>query len=1154
MRNRKKSPPARPLRRPAQTGDLRIRELEARLAESLAQQAATSEILRAISQAQTDQRPAFEAIADSAMRLFNAQTASVFRLDGDFLHPLATRGGPAGSSDAPVFRQPLLVTRDSVNGRCIVDRSVVHFADIQTDPDAPKMAREMAIIRGFRAGLCVPLLRDARPIGTIAVTRAEAGAFSDDEIALLQTFADQAVIAIENVRLFTETKEALERQTATSEILRVISSSPTDTQPVFDAIARSAVALCGGIAALVLRFDGEMLHVAGQHAMSSEGVERNERAFPRRPGRDYPPGRAFLDRKLVHVPDLQAAPEFAASTARQRGAGSQLAVPLLHAGEAIGVIGLARDTVGPFSSQQIEMLQTFAAQAVIAIENVRLFKELQVRNAGLTEALEQQTATAEILKVISSSPTDIQPVLDAVAESAARLCDAQDAVILRADGESLQTVAHHGQIPAPTESVPIRGTRSGRSMVERRTIQVADAQEDADEFPESTGYARRFGFRTHLNVPLVREGLGIGAIVIRRTEVRPFTQAQVDLLQTFADQAVIAIENVRLFTELRARNHDLTEALAQQTATSDILRVISRSHDNVQPVFDTIAESAVKLCDGLFGTLTTFDGELIHLASVYNWPPEARAMGARIWPMRPRRELATSRAIVDRAVVHVPDVEADYRDPLSQQLIPVVGYRSVLAVPMLRDGVPLGVVAVGRAEPGLFSDSQVALLKTFADQAVIAIENARLFNELQARTQDLSRSVDQLTALGEVGRAVSSTLDLDALLDTIVSRACQLAAADACSIYEYVDGAEQFELRATHSADPEFVEALRATRIRKGEGLMGRSAELRQPVQVPDIMQPGAYESRARETLMRFGSRALLAVPLLREDRLLGSLTLIRNTPGEFPREIVEVLKTFATNSALALQNAQLFRELEAKSRQLEVANRHKSEFLANVSHELRTPMNAILGFNELILDGIYGDVDPELQVPLTDIQNSGRHLLRLINNVLDLSKIEAGRMDLALGDYLVHDTVATVRNSLASLAAQRGLHFVATAPDDLPLARGDAGRITQCLMNLAGNALKFTREGRVEIAVERRGDLLRYRVSDTGIGIAKEEIETIFGEFRQADSTITREFGGTGLGLSITKKFVEMHGGRIWVESEPGIGSTFSFEIPLRVEAPKPR
>jgi signal transduction histidine kinase len=373
---------------------------------------------------------------------------------------------------------------------------------------------------------------------------------------------------------------------------------------------------------------------------------------------------------------------------------------------------------------------------------------------------------------------------------------------------------------------------------------------------------------------------------------------------------------------------------------------------------------------------------------------------------------------------------------------------------------------------------------------------------------------------------------------------------DGGLIYEYDEIKAEFNhISGAHLLDADLGEVVRSAPIRLGEGAAGKAAALGAPVQVPDILAEGAYDvPRIRTIFERRGYRALLAVPLLLEQRTLGVLVVWRQEPGHFAADVVKLLQTFATQSVLAIQNARLYRELQEKGRQLETASRHKSEFLANMSHELRTPLNAILGFNEMILGQIYGDVPASMKEPLTDIQNSGKHLLRLINNVLDLSKIEAGRMELSPVEYTVPDLVEKVRASLYPLAAEKGLEFVASVPDDLPLAYGDAGRIIQCLMNLAGNALKFTRQGRVGLSVELQDGFLVYRVADTGIGIAKDKIDSLFTEFRQGDVTITTEFGGTGLGLSITKKFVEMHGGRVWVESELGKGSTFSISIPLRL------
>jgi signal transduction histidine kinase len=390
------------------------------------------------------------------------------------------------------------------------------------------------------------------------------------------------------------------------------------------------------------------------------------------------------------------------------------------------------------------------------------------------------------------------------------------------------------------------------------------------------------------------------------------------------------------------------------------------------------------------------------------------------------------------------------------------------------------------------------------------------------------------------------------VLNTIVARAVELSAAYGGVIYEYDETLREFQVvRGAHyRLDTDLAEVIRAAPIRLGEGVAGTAAALRAPVQVADVLDEQTYGvGRIRALFQRHGYRSLLGVPLIVESRILGVLVVWRKEAGDFAPEVVNLLQTFASQSVLAIQNARLFREIADKSRQLEVASRHKSEFLASMSHELRTPLNAILGFNEMILGQVYGVVPADLQEPLADIQSSGKHLLRLINNVLDISKIEAGRMDLALADYSVRDAVESVRGSLRSLADEKGLEFVASVPEDVPPAHGDGGRIVQCLMNLAGNALKLTRRGRVEIAVELRGDLLVYRVTDTGIGIAADKVETLFDEFRQGDATIAGEFGGTGLGLSITRKFVELHKGRIWVESEPGRGSAFFIAIPLRLD-----
>ncbi len=836
------------------------------------------------------------------------------------------------------------------------------------------------------------------------------------------------------------------------------------------------------------------------------------------------------------------------------GMHSIVAVPMLRDGVPIGAIAVGRSVAGSFEPSLVALLSTFADQAVIAIENVRLFQELQARNRELTEALEQQTATAEILRVISSSPTDLQPVFNVIMESAVRLCDARHGAVFSFDGDLMHLVAHYNlsqmwleQVRTEYPTRPTRARISGRAILSGSVVQIPDVALDPEYNPSPL--ATRAEIRSLLAVPILRGGTAIGAIVIYRRESGPFRDQQISLLQTFADQAVIAIENVRLFQELEVRNRDLTQALDQQTATSEILRVISSAHTDAQPVLDTIVQSAARLCNAANAAVFRVERGMLYHPANYGGAPEALAATRALYPRPVGPDTAPGSAILARAPVQIPDVEDPSVTATVREAGHLLGFRSCVAVPMLSAGEAVGAIVVTRQTPGLFSDAEVELLKTFTAQAVIAIENVRLFTELQTRTRELTRSVEELRALGEVGQAVSSTLDLETVLSTIVSRAAQLAGADGASIHEYDDATREFPMRATHNYDPELVESLRAIPLRMGESLMGRAAERREPIQVPDITREGAYQSRLRDMVLRMGFRALLAVPLVREDQVIGALVVNRRVPGEFAPEVVELLKTFATQSALAIQNARLFREIEEKGRQLEVASRHKSQFLANMSHELRTPLNAILGYTELIQDRIYGEVPPKIAEVMERVDRSGRHLLGLINDVLDLSKIEAGQLVLTLGDYSMKEVVHTVVTAVESLAAEKKLALKAAVAPDLPRGRGDERRLTQVLLNLVGNALKFTEAGEVRIDARVSDGAFVVAVADTGPGIAPADQPRIFEEFQQADSSATRKKGGTGLGLSIARRIVELHGGRLAVDSAPGRGSTFTVTVPVRVE-----
>jgi signal transduction histidine kinase len=624
-----------------------------------------------------------------------------------------------------------------------------------------------------------------------------------------------------------------------------------------------------------------------------------------------------------------------------------------------------------------------------------------------------------------------------------------------------------------------------------------------------------------------------------------------DELETLADQfnrAAAQLEEsyANLEQKVDARTRELSAALEQQTATSEVLRVIASSPTDLQPVLDALIRSAVKLVGAAQGHIRQYDGEFLPVAAHFHIDGEVTADLVRI-PVRPGPESAVGRAFMERRPIHIPDVLQDpaYRGPVVHTQ---TRGRTVLAVPLLREGVPIGTISIFRYQVQPFTDKQIALLQTFADQAVIAIENVRLFQELQARTAELARSVEQLKALGEVSHTISSTLDLDTVLRSVAAHAVQLSGTDGAAILEYDEQAEQFQVRATHALDNDNVSMLRANPNRMGEGAVGRAAALREPVQIPDILAEGAYQGRLRETIVRSGFRALLAVPLLREDEIVGGLVVLRRSPGRFAAELVDLLGTFANQSALAIQNAKLFREIEQKSRQLEVADRHKSEFLANMSHELRTPLNAIIGFSEVLLERMFGDLNDKQAEYLQDVLSSGQHLLSLINDILDLSKIEAGRMEL---EFTAFDLPISLDNAVTLVrerAARHGIALGVTVDPGLGRFVGDERKIKQVLLNLLSNAVKFTPEGgKVSVGAVRANGSVEISVSDTGIGIAAEDQEAIFEEFRQVGGDYARRREGTGLGLTLARRFIELHGGRIWVKSEVGTGSTFTFSLPER-------
>ena len=576
-----------------------------------------------------------------------------------------------------------------------------------------------------------------------------------------------------------------------------------------------------------------------------------------------------------------------------------------------------------------------------------------------------------------------------------------------------------------------------------------------------------------------------------------------------------------------------------------MLDVISRSAFDLQAVFETVAESSVRLFGADRAFIHRFDGELLRMAVAFNAPQGLKEFVAQN-PIRPGRDSASGRAALERRTVHIPDVLADPEYTRGSKNVEKP--RTILAVPILKGDDLLGVLITYHLEEvSPFTDKQIALVETFADQAAIAIDNVRLLDALRHRTDELGRSVGELQALGEVSQAVNSTLDLETVLSTIVAKAVQLSGTETGAIYGYDERARELYLRATYGMDQALINAITQRHIGLDDPNVASALAQREPTQVADLKE--AAPSAVNDIILRAGYRALMVAPLLRGDNIVGMLVVRRRTPGEFAKNTVDLIKTFAAQSALAIQNARLFHEIEDKSRQLAEASQHKSQFLANMSHELRTPLNAILGYTELMADGAYGEPSEKMLGILKRLEANGRHLLGLINDVLDLSKIEAGQLVLELSDYSVQDIAQTVRSTLEPLAADKKLAFKVEMAPELPPGRGDGRRLTQVLINLVGNAIKFTDAGEIAIKAETNDGAFHVSVRDTGPGISAADQARLFQEFQQADNAITKKKGGTGLGLAISKRIIEMHGGKIWVESQVGQGSTFAFTLPVIVE-----
>src|SRR5450755_1280634 len=768
-----------------------------------------------------------------------------------------------------------------------------------------------------------------------------------------------------------------------------------------------------------------------------------------------------------------------------------------------------------------------------------LERKVEARTSELSEALKQQTATSEVLKLISRSTFDLDVVLRTLLESASSLCSAESAVLFRpdADGNYLPFVIHavHDDDHADyLRRHPVRageGSASGRAIRHRTTVHIADVRLDPNY--ERHDLTEAGGYRNVLAVPLLREGEPIGVIALSNSfEGASFTPGQIELVTTFADQAVIAIENARLFNETK-------EALERQTATADVLQVISGSMADAQPVFVEILKSCKRLFSGaeMGITLVGDDGMLrlgAHLGT-------AQAAVASQYP-RPVDAVAVRLGMDGHEVVHMVDVLAEPELPAAMKHIAEqIGNYSIILAPLLWEGRNVGSIHVVRQPPSPFTDKEIDLLKIFADQAVIAIQNARLFNETK-------EALEQQTATAEVLQVISSSVaDTQPVFAKILDSCERLFAANGMGIY-LIDESGRLNLGGFRGTGA-LTQAVNENFPRPLEGTATAIAvRERRVVHFADVLDGTGVPEPLRRIAEKAGNYSIAFAPMLWEGRGVGAIQVSRDPPSPFTDKELTLLKTFADQAVIAIQNSRLFNEIESKSRELELANKHKSEFLANMSHELRTPLNAIIGFSEVLAEKMFGEVNDKQLEYLLDIHTSGHHLLSLINDILDLSKIEAGRMELDLASVNLPMLLDNCTTLVRERANRQGLALALEVESGLGDWVADIRKLKQVVINLLSNAVKFTPPGgRVTLRARRVGAAVEIAVIDTGVGIAADQQALVFEEFRQAGGDYLRKSEGTGLGLSLAKRFVELHGGSIRVESEPGRGSTFAFILPER-------